>query len=277
MSKSEVIPEPQALGRYHQVQSDVLQLKSRLPQEAVGDIVHEVLNRVTAYRTVNGDRINLPTRKKVEQLCYALISEDGTEGAAFIRDVQKEGASLEAIYLSYLAEAASILGEWWNDDHVTFHEVMIGSSRIYAILREFSYLFVPDHPVEVKSAIFATVPDEIHTLGVQMAADLFGKEGWNIEVKTGRTHDALVSEVTQSPCRILGLSAGGEHSAPALARLVLALRVSRPDLRIFLSGQIIKEAGDIVDLMDIDAASTDVDEAQQILQGFWSELEAEPA
>lgn len=269
-------PEPEARAHYTRVQSDVLKLKARLPNEAVSDIVREVLNRVAAERQTNRDPVNQPSRRKVEALCYALISDEADEGAAFIREVREAGAALDAIYLNYLSEAAVILGEWWDQDHVTFHEVTIASSRIYAILREYSYLFVPRHPVEVKSAIFATVPGEIHTLGVHMAADLFGEEGWNIDVKTGRTHEELMAEIIESPIRILGLSAGGLHSAAALARLVMALRVSRPDLRIFLSGQITHVAHDLVGMMCLDGATTSIAEARVILKQLWSGLNDAP-
>lgn len=264
-------------ARYRQVQTDVLQLKARLPEADVGDIVSEVLNRVTALRKVNGDRVNLPTREKVEKLCYALISDDMNEGAAFIHDVQEEGATLEAVYLNYLAEAAGVLGEWWDDDHVTFLEVTIGSSRIYAIMRDLGYLFVPDRLVEVKSAIFATTPNETHVLGVQMAADLFGTEGWNIDVMTGLSHEALVQQITQSPYHILGLSAGGAHSAGALARLIVAVRLARPDMRIFLSGQIVQACPDLVTVMDLDGAADDIEDAKRILQDLWSESCAQPS
>ncbi|GFE48618.1 hypothetical protein So717_03710 [Roseobacter cerasinus] len=272
MPEPDGAPEPEAPAQYTQVQSDVLKLKARLPNEAVSDIVREVLHRVAAERQTNRDPVNQPSRRKIEALCYALISDAPGEAAAFIREVRESGAALHAIYLNYLSEAAVILGEWWDEDHVSFHEVTIASSRIYAILREYSYLFVPRHPVEVKSAIFATVPGEIHTLGVRMAADLFGEEGWNIEVKTGRTHEDLMAEIVESPIRILGLSAGGVHSAAPLARLVMALRVSRPDLRVFLSGQITQVAKDLVGMMGLDGATADIDEARVMLGRLWSDL-----
>lgn len=272
MPEPDGLPEPPAQARYTQLQSDVLKLKSRLPPDAVGDIVGEVLARVTTKRHLTRNTVHQPGRRKVEALCYALISDDPQEGATFIQDVRDDGAALDSIYLDYLAEAAAILGEWWDEDHVSFHEVTIASSRIYAILREYSYLFVSHYPVEVKSAIFATVPGEIHTLGVRMAADLFAKDGWNIVVKTGRTHEELMQEICDDPCRILGLSAGGVHSAAALTRLVMALRISRPDLRIFLSGQITKAASDLVAMMELDGVAADVEQARQALRRVWSEL-----
>lgn len=272
MSKPETQLQPFTLERYSERETNIQRLKARLPQDVVGTVVTEVLTRVTSYRSNTKDPINQPSRQKVEKLAYALISHDGSEGASFIHGLQEDGARLEAIYLAYLAEAASILGEWWNEDHVTFHEVAIGTSRIYAILRELSYLFVPDHPVEVKSATFATVPGETHTLGVRMAADLFGTEGWNIDIVMGKTHEDLLAEVVNSPNRILGLSAAGEHAAGPLVRLLTALRLARPDLRIFLSGQFINASQDMVSMMDIDGAATEIDTAKQMLEACWNDL-----
>lgn len=272
MPKSDIQLQPFELERYSKLETNIQRLKAQLPADVVGTVVSEVLTRVTAYRSNTKDPINQPSRQKVEKLTYALISNDGSEGAAFIQGLQEDGARLDAIYLAYLAEAASILGEWWDEDHVSFHEVAIGTSRIYAILRELSYLFVPDHPVEVKSATFATVPGETHTLGVRMAADLLGTEGWNIDTVMGRLHEDLVDDISNSPNRIIGLSAGGAHAAGPLIRLVTALRLARPGLRIFLSGQIVNVAPDLVSMMDIDGAATDIDEAKQMLEDCWKDL-----
>lgn len=265
-------PLPLAEVIDEQFETRVRRLKESLSQDAVGPIVSEVLSRVTALKRDHRDQINLPSRHKVERLCYALIAEEKSAGAAFIQSVQEDGATPEAIYLNYLAEAATVLGEWWNEDHASFQEVTIGTSRIYAIVRSLSYLFVPDRPLEVKSAVFATVPGETHILGIRMAADLFGSEGWNIDLKTGMSHDEMVAEMSASPYSILGLSAGGDHALGDLARLLVALRICRPDLKIFLGGQITDAPQELVSLLDVDGSASTVEDAQDVLQQFWAEL-----
>lgn len=254
---------------YRESQTNVLRLKEQLPKEAVNGIVLEVLNRVRSNRSANANSVNNPSRAKVEKLCYALISEDPAEGAMFIGEVQEKGATLDAVYLAYLAEAASILGEWWEDDHASFYEVMIGTSRIYSIVRSLSYLFTPDRPVEVKSAVFASVPGETHVLGVRMAADLLGKEGWDITLLTGLSHDALLEEITTSGCRLVGISAGGRHAAASLAKLVIALRIAVPSAAIFVSGQITAKAPDLISLMDIDGTADDIETAKNVMNQLW--------
>lgn len=263
-----------ALGLYDKTRAEVSTLKARLPQSDLSDIVQEVLNRVKNQPQLNRQSLDQPSRAKVERLCYALISDDGQEGQRFIESVYEDGASLDAIYLCYLAEAARILGEWWETDDASFYEVAIGSSRIYAIMRSLSYLFVPKTQAVTKTAIFATIPGETHTLGAQMAADLFGKEGWDIQLIMGKDHDSLVSEIGQSNCRIIGLSAAGAHSAVPLARLIVALRVSNPAAEIFLGGQIIDQAQDLMPALGVDGIMTDVPAALDLMTKSWQRAAA---
>ncbi|MDW3223024.1 MAG: cobalamin B12-binding domain-containing protein [Paracoccaceae bacterium] len=252
-------------------QTDVLELKSKLPKDAVGVIIDEVLTRVRAIGSTSSYDIDHPPQRVVDNLCYALISPEADEGAEFIDELRQDGATLEAIYLAYLAEAARTLGDWWNEDHVTFVEVSIGTSRIYSIMRSLSYLFVPNRPVVKKSAVFASVPEETHIVGVRMAADLLGKEGWEIDLQVGLTHDELVETISQSACRVIGLSAGGGHTASNLARLVIALRIRMPAALIFVSGQISQEAPDLVGLMGVDGVASDIDTALALMNRFWAQ------
>lgn len=271
MSKSQELSASPCFTTYHKTHENVLKLKSYLPEKAVDGIVQEVLSRVKSQQLVNSDSINTPSATRVNRLAYALIGDDPEESMTFIDDVRAEGATLDAVYLMYLQEAARVLGEWWEEDHVSFVEVMVGTSRIYSIVRSLSYLFVPDRPVEVKSAVFASVPGETHMLGVRMASDLLGQSGWNIDLKVGLPHDDLVREIQRSESNIIGLSAGGEHAGVALARLVMALRLSNPAAAIFVSGQITQEAQHLLEVMDIDGIVESVEEAEVLMEHLWRE------
>ncbi len=262
-------PLSAALDLYQKSDVGVRALKSKLTESDVQGIVREVLTGVKKHALRNERSVDAPSRAKVENLAYALISDDREEGQRFIEQVYEDGASLEAIYLNYLAEAASVLGEWWESDHASFYEVSIGTSRIYAIVRGLSYLFVPKGLVEFKSAVFASVPDEAHTLGVRMASDLFGQAGWDIETIVGQSHDALVAQISRSTSPIIGLSAGGGHSLATLARLVIALRISNPWAAIVLSGPIARDADAVVSALDVDGVVADVPSALKLFDRLW--------
>lgn len=266
-----------AIDTFRKSQTDVLALKSKLPKDAVGGIVAEVLSRVRQTGRSNAADPAHPPRARIERLCYALIAEEAEESTLFVSDLREDGVDPDTIYLSYLAEAAQVLGEWWDDNHVSFQEVMLGSSRIYAIMRSLSHLFVPQGPVESKAAIFAAVPGETHTLGVKMAADLFGREGWDVDLKLGLSHEELIADIMRNPRQIIGLSAGGRHATIATARLVIALRLSVPGARVFIGGQICQEAQDVVSVMDVDASAADLDAAKQVMESLWQDLAASAA
>ncbi len=110
-----------------------------------------------------------------------------------IERARAQGASVETVYLAYLAEAAGKMGVWWEEDEVSFVDVTFGTGQIYAITRGLKTLFcAPLANLTQPQAFFAAVPGEDHFLGVSMAADLFRKHGWDIEFGCDLDHDAIV-------------------------------------------------------------------------------------
>ncbi|MEM6356143.1 MAG: cobalamin-dependent protein [Pseudomonadota bacterium] len=259
---------PDLFGRAH---VRAATLKQRLPDEVFEPIAKEVLRRVAEARP-SLRTFDLPERQReITELCAALLSTDDKAAIDFIEARRLDGLSLEEMYLGYLSEAARSLGVMWDEDRVSFVDVAIGTSRIYAIMRTMSARFRTPAAINEKSALFASVPGEAHTLGIDMAADLFRKEGWEIELKTGQAHDQLVAEIRVIAPRLIGLSAGGKRSLKALGRLVVALRLATPCCSILVSGNILSEAGDTVEAMDVDAVAYDVQSARAMMEGLWNE------
>ncbi|GAB5448979.1 cobalamin B12-binding domain-containing protein [Gymnodinialimonas sp.] len=257
------------VDQYLQSQIELRTLKARLPERSVESLAREVLRRIAA-RAVDLPA-QTPEGEDLEALCNALLSEDDQAGAQFIKGLRADGASVEVVYLTYLAGAARLLGDWWNSDRLSFTDVTLGTSRMYAIMRALRHHFAGQHVGTTRSAVFASVPGDTHVLGVRMAADLFRKAGWDIDLKLDKSHDELVEDLSASHAIIIGLSAGGNRSIEPLSKLIIALRISNPRARIFVSGQIVEEARDEIDLMDIDGAVTEVDEALQLLAEVWDQ------
>ncbi|MBY4894109.1 cobalamin B12-binding domain-containing protein [Rhodobacteraceae bacterium N5(2021)] len=254
-------------GQYLQSQLGLRTLKARLPESSVEILAREVIRRMAAHVP------DLPAEsaddEDLEALCNALLSEDDHAGARFIQDLRTDGTSVQEVYLLYLARSARMLGDWWNDSRISFTDVALGTSRMYAIMRALRYQFNGPQTESKRCAVFASVPGETHVLGVRMAADLFRKKGWEIDLKIDKSHDQLVDELSQSDATVVGLSAGGEKSIEPLSKLIIALRISNPKLFIFVSGNIVDEARDAVDLMDADGVMTDVEEAMRIMSSVW--------
>lgn len=254
------------VAQYADLQFRLRRLKSQLPPPSVENLAREVLRRIA--RDVAADVLRAPGQAKITELCMALIDIDDQAGARFIRDIRRQGVSFETIYLKYLAGAAHMLGSWWEESRATFAEVTVGTSRMYAIMRSLQRDLSPVSLKPGKTAVFATVPGEEHVLGVRMAADLFRKDGWEIDLKIGKSHEELVAEMSDSSVLVIGLSASSEVVLEALSKLILALRIQNPKLSIFVSGNIVAEHVETVGLMDVDGMAADYDAAKRLLENL---------
>lgn len=195
-------------------------------------------------------------------LAYALCDVDDLAASVLVEDLLEAGLSVEDVCLDHLAPAARHLGELWDKDRLPFSEVALASARIQAILRRMPASRITPSCAQGKGAVFAAVPGEQHTLGVMMAADLFRRNGWDVGLMVGMTHDELVSRISRDDRPVIGLSCSGDHSFPALRRLLAALARTRPAAHILLSGQIIKDAAMIADLPAPVTLVADVVEAE---------------
>lgn len=237
-------------------------LKARLPIDQVEALANEVISQVAMVAPVT--HADSPPEAAITELAQALVSKNEFAGEDFIRAVRAEGTTIEDVYLKYLAAAAKMLGDWWIVDRVSFAEVTIGASRIYGImrgLRRNNGRFVTERQ---KTAVFASVPDETHTLGVAMAADLFRDDGWDVSLRIGLSHDALLDEIERLDCRLIGLSVSGEHSLRSLSKLVIALHIRLPATPILVAGQSIEEVSPLIDLMGVDGVVSTIEDARTL-------------
>lgn len=258
--------------QYTRSHTELRTLKSRLPAESVETLAREVIRRM-AERGINLV-VHTPEAEDIEILCHALLSDDDQAGAEFIKELRTDGASIEALYLTYLAGSARMLGDWWDSSQVSFTDVALGTTRMYAIMRALRHQFSGRPTSPTRSAVFASVPGETHVLGVRMAADLFRKDGWDIDLKIGLPHDQLVQEIAQSDAFVVGISAGGTRSVEPLSKLIIALRISNPKSWIYICGHIVDEAKDAIALMDADGVLTDVADANELMKSIWDSANA---
>lgn len=244
--------------------------KTLLPDAAVHQLAEEVVTQLVTRLYPIHDPAALPSQDVIDRVCDALLSDDASAASDIIRSARRDGAPLETVYLGHLAEAARTLGRRWEDDRVSFLAMSVAAGRIFGIMRDMRRSIAGERSIETleRQAFFATVPDEEHTIGITMAADLFRSRGWRIDLRTGLTHDEIIDAARGTPYRIIGLSAGHPAMIPSLARLVVALRITHPESYIVLSGQIVTLAPDVNLLIGADDIAADTNSAIALLQKF---------
>lgn len=234
-----------------------------LPQDAVEKLAQEVVRRLK-FRLPRGLHASgMPNEEEIDQLCEALLSPDPVAGDRIILAARKEGASPEQVYLGYVAEAARQLGIMWEEDQVTFADVSVASSRLYRIIRGLRHVI--DTPFADASnerhVLFALVPGDTHTLGIEMATDLFRRDGWDVTLSVGDAHDDIVARTEDDRFRAIVLVAHSERTLPNLISLVLALRITQPMAHIVVAGNIVGQHEDVDILVGADDVIADVETA----------------
>lgn len=244
--------------------------KTAWPHAAPGlsELAHHAMARLCAEQAAG--RVSRATIKAMGDplptaLAYALCDDEDTAANALVDDLLKAGLSVEDVCLEHLAPAARRLGEWWETDRVPFTDVTLATARMQSMLRRMPASRVSVRCANGRGAMFAAVPGEEHTFGIMMAADLFRRHGWDVGLMVGCTHDELIARLARDDRPVIGLSCSGDHSFPALKRLMHGLRKNRPNAQVLLSGQIVQNAARIDDLPQPFTVVRDVTEAETVM------------
>ena len=119
---------------------------------------------------------------------------------------------------------------------------------------------------ETRPALFALVPGETHTLGIEIATDHFRRDGWDVDMLMGLDHDAMVAEADLRHYEAIVLVANSDRMLESLTRLSLALRITQPLAHIIVAGGILDHHPDILRLVGAEAVMADLDSAIVILR-----------
>lgn len=98
---------------------------------------------------------------------------------------QRQGLSLEDIYLRGITPCARLLGDWWCSDRLDFAMTTIASSHLQQLLHDFSAEFLQEsqQPHNGLSVLLMTEPGAQHSMGLFMLSEFFKRSGCD------QTHD----------------------------------------------------------------------------------------
>lgn len=247
---------------------DVVRLrKAVLPDRAVQLLADEVVMRLADRLHPEGEAARIVEVVPIDDFCRALIAEDAGTAMDMIRQERLDGIQLETIYVGTLAAAAERLGQWWNEDRVSFLQMSMAAGRIFEIMRHLRQT-IPEPRLAAgpdRQALFATVPGDQHTMGVTMAADLFRNRGWDIDLRVGYDHDALMDAVAGREYRVIGLSVNNADAITPLARAVVAFRITHASARIVISGRLAGQMPEIGLLVGADGVAGDWDDTLRVV------------
>jgi methanogenic corrinoid protein MtbC1 len=240
----------------------------RVPaQEHVTALATEVLNQV-ARRAVELRKAR--DKAAVKSAAIALTTGSEEQAAAALESLDDPLHGLDWFLAERLGPIAKEIGDLWTADKVSFLEATVGASRIYSFLRYRRRPPLVQERGVRKSATFALVPGDMHTLGISAATDVFRARGWDITLLIGHSHEELLSHFESSTDLLFGFSAGSNHTLESLGRLVVALTVARPEASVMVSGQIATDPVAVMALPGVDFCDADLESASR-----WFEMQTQ--
>ncbi|MCU0905979.1 MAG: cobalamin-dependent protein [Rhodobacteraceae bacterium] len=266
MAKTDRKLDPDVIART----ASVFATKARLLDHAAlemlaGDVLHHVAVRAQSQRQAEAGGVS---QTQLSLFCDCLMGPDPARAMRFLEERQAEGTSHDTLCLEYLGAAAIWLGRQWDDSRLSFLDVTVAVGHLYALTRA---LRVPMAEAgqggdRRRRALFATVPGEAHGLGITLAADMFRSAGWEIELRTGTDHDALVDDALRLQPPVIGLSLSAQNPLAALARLVVAQRLVAPAAIIAVAPPAGMEAEALATVVDVDLVIRDAVQARADLE-----------
>lgn len=235
-----------------------------LSEGAVRVLAREVLrqlSRAHGAQPVPGQAFVVHAR----ELALALAGADEDAPRRLVAEAEARGFDLDALHRNLIAEAVRCIGAMWDEDVLSLGDVVVGTGRVYVLLRELRdrFLLARAEQVDHPRALFATVPGEIHTLGAVMAADHFRARGWAVDLHVGARQADIVAAAKDH--LIVVLAARLPASILPLARRVVPLRVANPAAYVVVAGGIVAAEPQIAALVDADAAAADLAAAERCL------------
>ena len=250
-----------------QAQDQFQRLRSVLPDPAISNVAREVVRRLAFRMPRVRQDVDTHDTNDIDRFCAALTApEDQEEAERFVRDLRRRGDSVQTIYLSCIAAAARELGRRWDEDEISFATVTMASGRLYRIIRGLRHVLDRtgvDTPDDDR-ILLALLPGDTHTLASEMAADIFRRAGWDVDLSVGERHDAVIARAETTRFAAIVIVANDSRDLEPLTRMVIGLRIVAPLTPVALAGKILTTP-QVADLAGVDAVIPTLETAPERL------------
>ena len=188
----------------------------------------------------------------------ALVSGDRLKALEIFRQVTA-GRGFVDTELHLVQPTFYRIGEGWQENKVSVAQEHIATTIAHSILaREFEH--AQPQPRVNRKAVLACVEGNHHALGLQMVADAFELQGWEVRnIGANTPTSALVRFIRENDPHLVGLSAAMPHhlsaAKGAIARLHAELGEACPPL--MLGGFAINQFEPLSTMLGADFTGTD--------------------
>lgn len=211
-------------------------------------------------RTTDGEQPALPERVKLRLngLCAAFLADDNDSRHQVITQMLKIGITAPEIIDYIVPVLASLMGQRWADDELSFVDVAIGTARLQEVVRALVARGT-SHGFDVTGAettgperaharrVLMVVPrSEDHTLGVFVAADQFRRFGYDVDIAVDQHPKQIAATLKRQHYSMVGLTIAGRRTLASTRELVDTIRSAAARVTpIVLGGSLIATEQDL--------------------------------
>ena len=194
-----------------------------------------------------------------ESFARMVLSKDSDSLIAHIGTLLQSGLDLETIYVDLMVPTARLLGDYWNEDTISFTDVTIGLSRLQQVVRTLGWRDSqsngPDH--SAPSALFVPATSGQHMFGLFIIEDSFRRAGWRTWIETAWDGNDLTDMVRTHWFDVLGISAGCDGQENDVTTAIAAVRKASRNrgIMILVGGRLFLDRPELVAVVGADATA----------------------
>jgi MerR family transcriptional regulator, light-induced transcriptional regulator len=190
-----------------------------------------------------------------------LAGERAAARTLMVQDGLASGLSVPELYRDVLQPAQYRIGDLWQGNHINVAREHLATAVTETVMVELA-ASAPRLPNTKLRVLVACVEGERHDIGARMVADILDLDGCTVRfLGADVPTDSLVAILREESPHALILSAAMAERFIELRAAVARVRVLYGQrLRIFVGGQIMRWAAELVRGLDVDLAALDATE-----------------
>lgn len=177
---------------------------------------------------------------------------------------QRQGQSLEDIYIQGITPCARLLGEWWCSDRLDFAMTTIASAHLQQLLHDFSAEFLQETPPQSNglSLLLLTEPGAQHSMGLFMLSEFFKRAGWVVTVAVPQDVSDFKKMFVSDWFDAVGISISTDRHLATLQTLLPQLKEASDNLnlQVFVGDPMAFSAPDLLKALPAQLVAADAPE-----------------
>lgn len=204
--------------------------------------------------------------QRLSQLCDAFIAPEEDKRHDMLMRLRQDGVTTSEIIDHVVPAVATMMGDRWFTDEISFAHVTIGAARLQESVRVLGWHDTRAQNSEtVAPTILLIIPrGEDHTLGAFVLADQLRRRGYRVDMAIDRPARQIAEMVRRRRYCMVGITASGRRTLASAKELVDIIRATVTRVTpIIIGGAILDKEIDAAKSTGADHTARDAGSALQ--------------